>query len=194
MTDRLVEAIESLRDADAAAFVRAWPSLLDDGSVDVPQVLMCAVGNSRLAAIAAIAERCSTRVAAAGAAAGAAGAAADAAASAAGEGRGECAYDASRETEDGWSPLSCSVAEDNGALAALLTHFPATVVNHCRPADGRTALMYAACYGMPHAAVALIKAGADVGLRDTSGRTARQLASEAGHDDVVAVLDAGVVA
>ena len=54
---------------------------------------------------------------------------------------------------------------------------------------GESALMYAAEAGSVEAVVALLDAGADRGLEDTEGRTARDFAEAAGHEPVASALD-----
>ena len=49
--------------------------------------------------------------------------------------------------------------------------------------------MYAAEAGSVEAVVALLDAGADRGLEDTEGRTARDFAEAAGHEPVASALD-----
>jgi hypothetical protein len=51
-----------------------------------------------------------------------------------------------------------------------------------------TALMWAAGYGKKETVELLIARGADAGLKDDRGKTARQIATEAKHDDVANLL------
>jgi ankyrin repeat protein len=55
-----------------------------------------------------------------------------------------------------------------------------------------TALMWAAGYGKTAAVRLLLDRGADPGRRDDRGKTAREIAGEAGHGEVAALLGAKV--
>jgi ankyrin repeat protein len=54
---------------------------------------------------------------------------------------------------------------------------------NARDSQGRTPLMLAAMGGARQLVVVLMAAGADATLRDPSGRTAADLALQAGHTD-----------
>ena len=54
--------------------------------------------------------------------------------------------------------------------------------------SGFTALMYAAYFGNADTVAALLKAGADRAVKATNGKTALEIATERGHEAVVALL------
>jgi ankyrin repeat protein len=65
-------------------------------------------------------------------------------------------------------------------------------VDTLEPTDGCTAFHYACLCNQAECAEALVRAGCDVGIKDTKGRTGREMAEAEGHAAVVARLRAVV--
>lgn len=70
-------------------------------------------------------------------------------------------------------------------------HPPSPHALRARPQDGSTALHHAAFSGRKDCVVALLAAGAANDIADTAGKTAGQDAEEAGHAEIVGLIQAG---
>jgi ankyrin repeat protein len=86
----------------------------------------------------------------------------------------------------GWTPLhyACS-GPDEGVVAWLLSHGAEV---DARSPNGSTPLMMAARYGSLDAPAMLLKAGADVSLRNEQNLSALDFARAAGRDTVIKLL------
>ena len=86
----------------------------------------------------------------------------------------------------GWTPLHYAVSgDDNGVSLWLIQHGADT---NARAPNGNTPLMMAAKYGPYDLATALLKLGADKGLRNNDGATAADFAASVGRDPLVQQL------
>jgi ankyrin repeat protein len=99
--------------------------------------------------------------------------------------------DPSCANDDGGTPLM--IAAGKGYLEVLrLLLARGAALDAADPADGFTAFHDACFENQPECAEALVRAGCDVGLTDSDGKTGRELAEEEGHAAVVARLRAVV--
>jgi ankyrin repeat protein len=99
--------------------------------------------------------------------------------------------DPSLAAANGGTPLMC--AAQTGQLAAVrLLLARGAAVDAVRPGNDGTAF-HTACYtNQAECAEALARAGCDVGMKDSSGKTGREVAAALGHASVVARLRAVV--
>lgn len=96
---------------------------------------------------------------------------------------------------EGITGLMAAADEGDAEVVELLLSFQQPAPD-AQDDQGRTALMHAVLGGdggdrYQRVARELLKAGADPAMRDTQGRTAADLASEAGHDTLVEILSPG---
>ena len=89
---------------------------------------------------------------------------------------------------DGKTPLMLA-AGYNGLIVADQLITGGADPNQINPKDGTTALMWAANAGARQTVERLLSAGARVGIEAHDGWTAVQAAKDAGHDDIVRLLD-----
>lgn len=80
------------------------------------------------------------------------------------------------------------VRDASGQVACLCTLLDAGAAPNAQNEEGITPLMNAAWFGCCDSARELLRRGADALLRDSKGRTAKDLATERGHRDVVELL------
>lgn len=96
--------------------------------------------------------------------------------------------DSSLRHESGAMPIHLAAASNYlGALQELLERRPQDV--DARTNIGITPLMMAATEGHAEAAKLLLKFGADPGIKDQEGLTAREVAIKNGNDEVVQILN-----
>jgi len=92
----------------------------------------------------------------------------------------------------GFTALHWAVAQRDrdasGQASCLCALLDAGAVPNAQNEEGITPLMNAAWFGCRDSARELLRRGADSLLRDSKGRTAKDLAAERGHNDVVELL------
>lgn len=93
-------------------------------------------------------------------------------------------------TAAGRTPLHFASHRGHAHIARRLVGAGADV--NASERDGRTPLFFAAREGSPHAVRAILDAGADPTRKDNKGTTAAQAAVKAGHDDVLAIVEAAI--
>ena len=79
-------------------------------------------------------------------------------------------------------------ADHTSQLSCVRTLIDAGADVNARNEDGTTPLMNAAWFGCHDSLKELLRRGADSSARDAKGRSARDLASERGHNDIVEIL------
>jgi ankyrin repeat protein len=79
-------------------------------------------------------------------------------------------------------------ADSTSQLNCVRTLIDAGADANARNEDGITPLMNAAWFGCRDSVKELLRRGADSSVRDTKGRSARDLASERGHKDIEEIL------
>jgi ankyrin repeat protein len=103
----------------------------------------------------------------------------------------EAGADPSRVGGDGTTPLIFAVL--NGQLEVLrLLLARGAAMDTVHSGTGSTAFHHACSCNLPECAEVLVRAGCDVGLKDISGQTGREVAEGKGHAAVVARLRAVV--
>jgi len=91
--------------------------------------------------------------------------------------------------QPGWTALHYAAASGDAAIAQLLIERGAQVnALSPRPSGAVTPLMMAAREGQDGIVRLLLAKGANAGLKNTEGFTAAQLARQAGHDKLAALL------
>lgn len=104
----------------------------------------------------------------------------------------ECGAKLGAAENDGLSPLVAAAFRGHAAVVEYLVQQGAEVdeTDLRRATGGYTALAWTAYHGHAAAAKHLLVRGADSSLKNYDGKTARQIAVERHHPEVVAVIDA----